>query len=61
MGAQAFFRTLPVRLLEFDMNSMSYANDSRSFLIQIAEEHLRNGDLAFFVQYFLPIIMALDS
>jgi len=37
MGTEAFFRTLPLRVCEFNMNSLTYAQDSRSYLIQIVK------------------------
>lgn len=43
------------------MNSMTYAKDSKSYLIQITQTSIKNGDLAFFVEYFLPNINALDK
>ena len=33
MGPAAFFKHLPMRLLDFDLNSLSYAQDSRSYLL----------------------------
>jgi len=61
LGAERFFKALPLRLLEVDMHSLTYAYDSRSYLIQITQSHLRKGDLAFFISYFLPIINGLDK
>ena len=65
MGCPKFFEALPLQLLEHDLTSLSYAQDSRSYLIPLVEQQLQEpgkgqGDLAFYVQYFLPIIMALD-
>lgn len=60
MGAEKFFTSLPMNLMQFDLNSLSYAKDSKSFLIQIAQKFLTKGDLAFYVQYFLPKIHQLD-
>ena len=37
MGAESFFKVLPLRLCEFDMNSLTYAQDSHSYLIQIVK------------------------
>lgn len=58
---QKFFSALPLQLLEFDLNSLTYAQDSRSYLIPVIKQFLPNGDLAFYVQYFLPMILALDQ
>lgn len=33
MGAEAFFKVLPLRLIDNDMNSLRYAQDSRSYLL----------------------------
>ena len=35
MGPKRFFTELPLRLTEFDLYSLTYAQDSRSYLIQI--------------------------
>ena len=65
MGCPRFFKALPLQLLEHDLNSLTYAQDSRSYLIPLVDKHLvepgvGQGDLAFYVQYFLPMIMALE-
>jgi len=62
MGGQRFFQLLPLRLIEFDLNSLSYAQDSRSWLIQLVPQYLKKDNtLLFFVQYFLPMILQLDK
>ncbi len=33
MGTERFFKTLPLQILTCDMNSLTYAHDSRSYLI----------------------------
>ena len=33
MGGVKFFQVLPIRLIEFDLNSLTYAQDARSWLI----------------------------
>lgn len=58
---QKFFAALPLKLLDFDLGSLTFAQDSRSYLIPVIKEHLLNGDLAFYVQYFLPMILELDQ
>ena len=37
MGADGFFKVLPLRVCDFDMNSLTYAQDSRSYLLQIVK------------------------
>jgi hypothetical protein len=49
MGAEKFFSALPLKLLEEDMNSLTFAQDSRSYLISIVKEYITNGDLAYFI------------
>ena len=48
MGADSFFKVLPLRLCDFDMNSLTYAQDSRSYLLQIVKQKLPRGDMVFF-------------
>ena len=58
LGANKFFRVLPVRLVEFDLNSLTYAQDSRSWLLTLIEKNLViDANLDFYVSYFLPIIL----
>jgi len=38
------------------MNSMTYAHDSKSFLIPIVNKYLKRDDLNFFAGAFLPLI-----
>ena len=58
LGANKFFRVLPLRLVEFDLNSLTYAQDSRSWLLVLIEKNLKNdANLDFYVSYFLPIIL----
>jgi hypothetical protein len=33
MGAESFFKVLPLRLIDHDMNSLRYAQDSKSYLL----------------------------
>lgn len=54
MGPEAFFNTLPLRLQEFSLDSLTYAQDSRSYLLPAVKRHLKRGDLAFFLTYFIP-------
>ena len=35
MGPTEFFKTLPMRLLDHDMNSLKFAQESRSFLLPV--------------------------
>lgn len=65
VGCKRFFDALPLQPLSFDMASQTYAQDSRSYLLPLVRKHLaapnQGGDLAFFVQYFIPMILALDK
>ena len=61
MGAERFFQQLPLRLSDFDMNSLTYAQDSRSYLLQIARYKLKRADLKFFVEYFVPTLKNLEA
>lgn len=36
MGPDRFFTHLPLLLLDFDLNSLTYAQDSRSYLLHVA-------------------------
>jgi len=61
MGAGRFFRKLPLRMNEFDMNSLTYAQDSRSYLISIARYKLKKADVRCFVEYFVPMLRELEE
>jgi len=62
MGAIKFFNVLPLRLIDFDFFSLTYAQDSRSWLLPLIEGNLKkDANLDFFVQYFMPMIIQLDS
>lgn len=61
MGPERFFENLPLRLLDFDLNSLTYAQDSRSYLLHIARQKLKRGDLVFFVEKMIPLIKQLDE
>ena len=61
MGPSEFFEHLPLRLCEFDLNSLTYAQDSRSYNLHIARQKLKRGDLLFFVSQLLPLISELEQ
>ena len=62
MGGVKFFGILPLRLIEHDLNSLSYANDSRSWLLPLIPQNLKkDANLDFYVSYFLPIVLQLDQ
>lgn len=61
MGCKAFFETLPLNLVKYDMNSLTYSQDSRSFVLPILKRHLKIGDLEFFMTYFVPMIKGLEA
>lgn len=62
MGAFHFFKVLPLELIKYDLNSLTYAQDSRSWLLPLVSNHLKkDANLDFFVEYFLPMIMQIDK
>jgi len=62
MSAYKFFSILPLKLVEHDLNSLTYAQDSRSWLLTLIGKNLKiDAHLDFYVSYFLPIIMQLDK
>ena len=61
MGPERFFNKLPLRMAEFDMNSLTYAQDSRSYLISIARYKLKKADVRFFANYFVPLLKQLEA
>jgi len=56
-----FFTTLPMKLVDFDMNSESYSFDSRSYLIPVIQKHVSKESPHFFVDNFLPLIELLSK
>ena len=55
MGAKKFFSVLPLRLIDYDFFSLTYAQDSRSWMLPLIEQNLKiDANLDFFVQYFMP-------
>lgn len=62
MGSYKFFRVLPLKLIEFDLNSLTYAQDSRSWILTLVPTYLKKeAHLDFFVEYFLPLILQIDK
>lgn len=61
MGPERFFQILPMNLSELDLNSLRYAQESRSYLILIVHKFLKKADLVFFMQNFVPQINALNQ
>lgn len=62
MGAYNFFKVLPLELIKFDLNSLTYAQDSKSWLLPLVGQHLKkDANLDFFVEYFLPMILQIDK
>jgi hypothetical protein len=61
MGPLRFFKELPLRLCDYDMNSLTYAQDSRSYLLQIMQQKLQRADMAFFVEHLIPYIKQIDK
>ena len=61
MGAEKFFSVLPLKLIEFDLNSLTYAQDSRSWILTLIPKYLKDGNLDFYVRYFMPMILQIDK
>lgn len=62
MGAIAFFKVLPLELIHHDLNSFTYGKDSRSYLLPLISKNLnKDANLDFYVEYFLPMIMQIDT
>ena len=62
MGAYKFFRTLPLGLIEYDLNSLTYAQDSRSWVLPLISQHLKkDAHLDYFVEHFLPMVISIDK
>ena len=62
LGGRRFFATLPLRLAECDLNSLTYSQDSRSWLLPLVGKHMTiDANLDFYVEYFLPLVLKLDK
>lgn len=64
MGPKVFLQILPLRLVEFDLNSLTFAQDSRSWLLPLLASNAKGrpgADMDFFVAYILPMIMHLQQ
>jgi|TARA_B110001450_G_C17407864_1_gene394488 hypothetical protein len=62
MGGRKFFSVLPLQLVDFDFFSLSYAQDSRSWVLPLIEKNLLiDANLDFFVEYFMPMILQLNK
>lgn len=61
MGPAKFFVQLPLRVTDLDLNSLTYAQDSRSYLLHIARQKLKKADLVFFVSELLPLVKTLEA
>mmetsp|Transcript_24172 Transcript_24172/g.37157 ORF Transcript_24172/g.37157 Transcript_24172/m.37157 type:complete len:254 (+) Transcript_24172:1367-2128(+) len=61
MGGPKFFKILPLQLTAYDLNSFTYAQDSKSWLITLVANNLKDANLDFFADYFLPEILKLDK
>jgi len=54
--SELFFTTVPMKLLDYDLNSESYSLDSRSYLIGVIKRFVKNESIDFYVQNFFPLI-----
>ena len=62
MGARKFFAILPLRLVDFDFFSLTYAQDSRSWMLPLIENNLKiDANLDYYVEYFMPMVLQLDK
>jgi hypothetical protein len=61
LKSELFFTVLPMKLLDFDLNSESYSFDSRSYLIPVIQKHVKNESMHFYVDNFLPLIEQLTQ
>ena len=62
MGGKKFFSVLPLKLIDFDFFSLSYAQDSRSWVLPLIEHNLKiDANLDFFVEYFMPMVLQLNK
>ena len=62
MGPRAFLEILPLRLVEHDLNSLTFAQDSRSWLLPLLATNVKGrpgADLDYFVASILPMILHL--
>ena len=59
--SELFFETLPMKLLDYDLNSESYSFDSRSYMIPVIQKHVKKESLHFFVDNFMPLIDLLTA
>lgn len=58
MGGRKFFSVLPLKLIDYDLFSLTYAQDSRSWLLPLIENNLKiDANLDFYVEYFMPMIL----
>ena len=58
---ERFFTILPLRLMDYDMNSPTYSFDSRSYLIPVIKDYTKNEPLGFFTDNFLPLVSYLEN
>lgn len=54
--SENFFNILPMKLLDFDMNSESYSFDSRSYLLPVIKKYAHKENFNFYLEYFMPLI-----
>ena len=54
--SENFFNVLPLKLLDFDMNSESYSFDSRSYLLPVIKKYAKKENFNFYIEHFMPLI-----
>ena len=62
LGGKKFFSIVPLEIVQHDLNSMTYSQDSKSWCLTLIGSNLtKDANLDFYVEYFLPIILQLDK
>lgn len=62
-GCQIFFgqSDLKIQLLDYDLTSTSFSMESRSYLLTVIKDHVKNEPMHFYVENFLPLILELSK
>lgn len=59
--SEVFFKALPMKLLDYDLNSEGYSLESRSYMIPVIQKYVRSEPLCFFIDNFMPLIQLLSK
>ena len=62
-GCEIFFSQseLKIEILDYDLTSPSFSMDSRSYLLTVIKDNVKNEPLPFFVENFVPLIIELSK